>query len=159
MNASIWHVGYSLGRRGSDSRCCQPVDPARAWIDYTDDAHEAVRELETWLGGLSQWARDHELGRVDDLMEAAAYGRLEDTGDETTPIKPVRHDPEIYELRHTALAKKLRLYHGEPGELPDALVAVHRHIKSNDRHQQGCSDRGAPGSDVHLDGAARGTDP
>ncbi|KTR76176.1 hypothetical protein NS234_12155 [Microbacterium oxydans] len=80
--------------------------------------------------------RDHELGRMDNLLERAEQGKLEDSGDETTPIAPIRHDPEIYELRHQALSKKMRLYHGEPLELPMALVALHRHIKVNDEHQQ-----------------------
>lgn len=134
--ATIGRVGYSLGRRGSDSRCCQPVDPANEWLDYTDDAHEAAVELDGWFGSLTQWAREHELGRLDALLDAAAAGMLEDTGDERTPIAPVRVDPEIYELRHQALAKKLRFYHGEPTELPDALVALHRHIKTDRPHQQ-----------------------
>lgn len=129
-------MGYSLGRRGSDSRCCQPVDPANEWVDYTDDDHEAAAELDRWFGSLTHWAREHELGRLDALMDAAAFGRLEDTGDERTPIVPVRHDPEIFELRHQALSKKLRFYHGEPAELPDALISVHRHIKTNRDHQQ-----------------------
>jgi hypothetical protein len=127
---------YSVGRSGSDSRCCRLNDPALEWIDYVDDGHEEIGVLEQWLTTLPPFARDHELGRIDDLMEAAAQGELSDSGDEVTPIKPVRRDPEIYELRHKALTKKLRFYHGEPAELPEALVAVHRHIKTTDRHQQ-----------------------
>ncbi|MFA6298782.1 MAG: hypothetical protein WC642_06430 [Nocardioides sp.] len=53
-----------------------------------------------------------------------------------TKIKPIRLDPEIYELRRTALSKALRFYHGEPNELPLDLVAVHRHIKDDELGQQ-----------------------
>lgn len=129
-------MAYSIGRRGSDSRCCTPHDPYLDWIDYVDSDDEAVAELESWFAELPPFAREHELGRVDDLMEAAAGGQLMDSGDHLTPIKPVRIDPEVYELRHKVLAKKLRFYHGEPEEIPFALVAVHRHIKTNDADQE-----------------------
>lgn len=129
-------MGYSIGRSGWDSRCCKPADPPWQWVDFTDYEHEAIRELGDWLNTLSPPMREHELGRMDNLLDRAEQGRLEDSGDETTPIVPVRHDPEIYELRHKALSKKLRLYHGEPNERPDALIALHRHIKVNDDHQQ-----------------------
>ncbi|MDJ1113804.1 hypothetical protein [Microbacterium dauci] len=127
---------YSIGRSASDSRCCTPADPPLDWIEYTDGAHDEVQKIEQWFSNLTPWARSHELGRIDELMEAAAYGQLEATGDERTPILPIRADPEIYELRHQALTKKLRFYHGEPQELPDALVAVHRHIKTTNSHQE-----------------------
>lgn len=134
--STIWFVGYSIGRSGWDSRCCRPADPPWVWIDYTDYGHAEFAELEAWLNTLPPPMREHELGRIDNLLERAERGLLEDSGDEKTPIVPVRHDPEIYELRHQALSKKMRLYHGEPHELPNALVALHRHIKVDDRHQQ-----------------------
>ena len=77
-----------------------------------------------------------EEGEQLDLFEAASHGQLEDSGDETTPIKPIVTDPEIFELRRTALSKKLRFYHGEPNELPTQLVSVHRHIKDRNDTQQ-----------------------
>lgn len=107
-----------------------------AWHDYTDSGHPAVQSLEKWVNSLSPWARDHELGRLDDVLEAASKGQLEDSGDERTPIKPINKDPELYEIRHQALSKKLRLYHGEPHELPTTLVSVHRHIKENGSQQE-----------------------
>ncbi|WP_260300803.1 hypothetical protein [Rathayibacter sp. PhB152] len=106
------------------------------WLDHVDDAHPSMRDLEQWLSSLTPWSRAHELGRVDDLLEAAAAGDLYDTGDERTPIKPIRRDPEVFELRHTSLSKKLRFYHGEPPELPSSLVALHRHIKSTAADQE-----------------------
>ncbi|MCZ9881919.1 hypothetical protein [Arthrobacter sp. B2a2-09] len=74
-------------------------------------------------------SRSHELGEIDDLLEAAALGELEDTGDARTPIKPIRSDPEVYELRRKALSKQLRFYHAEPDDLPDGLLALHKHMK------------------------------
>lgn len=136
VTTTIRSVGYSIGRRGSDSRCCRPADPPWVWVDYTDYDHAAIAELEAWLNTLTPPMREHELGRMDNLLERAERGVLEDSGDERTPIAPIRLDPEIYELRHQALSKKMRLYHGEPNELPMVLVALHRHIKINDHHQQ-----------------------
>lgn len=133
--ATIFCMPNAARRRGSDSRCCNASDGPWIWIDYVGEA-VAVQELETWLDSLGPWAKAHELGRIDDLMEAAALGRLEDSGDAVTPIKPIRRDPEVFELRLTALSKKLRFYHGEPPESPAALIALHRHIKVNDEHQQ-----------------------
>jgi hypothetical protein len=95
-----------------------------------------MQELANWLGQLTVPMREHELGRLDNLLGRAERGELEDSGDDHTPIKPIREDPEIYELRHQALSKKIRLYHGEPTELPMSLVALHRHIKVDGRDQQ-----------------------
>lgn len=106
------------------------------WHDYTDPSDPSIAALEAWLNGLAPFARNAELGRIDDLMEAAARGELEDSGDERTPIKPVHKDPELYELRHRALKHQLRFYHGEPREFPTTLVAVHRHIKDSSRNQE-----------------------
>lgn len=61
---------------------------------------------------------------------------MQDSGDARTPIKPIWKDPEVFELRRTALKKRLRFYHGEPAEAPHALVALHRHIKLDDPPQQ-----------------------
>ena len=85
--------------------------------------------LDAWLLSLAPFSRSHELGEIDDLLEAAALGELEDTGDARTPIKPIRSDPGVYELRRKALSKQLRFYHAEPDELPDGLLALHKHMK------------------------------
>lgn len=92
--------------------------------------------FDAWLQSLAPFARNHEQGEIDDVFEAAAMGELEDTGDGPTPIKPIRYNPDVYELRHKALAKPLRFYHAEPAELPDGLLALHRHIKVSDLQQQ-----------------------
>lgn len=126
----------SARRKGSDSRCCDPSLAPLEWVDYVDTTHASVQELEEWLASLSPFARNHELGEIEDLMEAASNGELWDSGDETTRIKPIREDPEVFELRRTALSKKLRFYHGEPAHLPTALVALHRHIKVDTVGQQ-----------------------
>ena len=129
-------MAYGVGRLGSDSRCCRPADPPWDWIDFVDPDHEGVAEIERWLATLLPFVREHELGRVEELMEAAANGMLYASNDALTPIKPIREDPEIFEIRHTALSKKLRFYHGEPTSLPTSLIAVHRHIKTSVSQQQ-----------------------
>lgn len=107
------------------------------WYDFVDESHYAVAELEAWLACLPRFTRDNELGRIDELFEAAAAGRLVDTGHSATArIKPVRNDPELWELRHKALTKPLRFYHAEPARMPRALVLLHRHIKTDAGDQQ-----------------------
>jgi hypothetical protein len=111
------------------------VPYARAWQYYIDQSHESVLALEAWLGSLPLFSRSHELGEIDDLFEAAALGELEDTGDARTPIKPIRSDPDVYELRRKALSKHLRFYHAEPSEIPDGLLALHKHMKDSGLQQ------------------------
>jgi hypothetical protein len=123
-------------RAGSDSRCCNPNLAPLEWRGYVDESHPSVSAISSWMNTLTPWARAHEEGEIDDLMDAAANGELWDSGDETTKIKPIRKDPEIFELRYTALSKKLRFYHGEPLELPRSLVSLHRHIKTTASSQQ-----------------------
>lgn len=122
-------------RKGSDSRCCTPVPFPRAWQEYTDLNHPSVVALDDWLQSLPPFSRNQQLGEIDDLLEAAALGQLEDTADERTKIKPIRADPEIYELRRKALSKPLRFYHAEPAELPDGLLALHKHMKGSGSQQ------------------------
>lgn len=117
-------------RKGSDSRCCIPVALPRTWQWYLDELNDSVIALDSWMQSLQPFSRYHELGEIDDLFEAAALGELEDTGDARTPIKPIRTDPDVYELRRKALSKQLRFYHAEPAELPDSLLALHKHLKS-----------------------------
>jgi hypothetical protein len=129
-------MGSRNRRTGRDSRCCDASAAPFSWRDFVDPDDGAVENMDSWIQKLSPFARAHELGEIDDLFDAASQGELWDTGDATTPIKPIREDPEIFELRRTALSKRLRFYHGEPQERQDLLVAVHRHIKSNDDDQQ-----------------------
>lgn len=112
------------------------METQHTWVERIDISRAAVQEFDQWLKGLVPFAREHELGEQDDLFEAASYGDLEDTGDEKTPIKPVSKDPDMYELRRTALSKKLRWYHGEPPSLPTTLLKVHRHIKHDSATQE-----------------------
>lgn len=124
-------------RTASDSRCCQPADVPYEWRDFVDESHYAVAEFETWFAELARFARENELGRIDELFEAAAAGDLIDVADDaTTRIKPVRYDPELWELRHKALSMRLRFYHAEPPSVPHALIKLHRHIKSDITDQQ-----------------------
>lgn len=123
-------------RKGSDSRCCHPEGAPYEWQHEEQQSHPSVVALDDWLASLPPFSRSHEEGEIDDLFEAAASGLLWDSGDSTTPIKPVFEDPEVYELRRTALTKKLRFYHAEPWRAPAKLVALHRHIKVDGSTQQ-----------------------
>lgn len=123
-------------RRGSDSRCCNPDLAPLHWHDYTDADHPSCKEFDEWLANLMPVVRAHELGEIDELLEAASRGELQESADSRTPIKPIWREPEIFELRRKALSKQLRFYHGEPAEWPGALVKVHRHIKSDAKTQK-----------------------
>lgn len=123
-------------RSGSDSRCCSEREIPLTWKSHVDESHPSVVAFDHWLASLAPFARQIELGEIEELMEAAAYGQLWDSADATTPIKPIHEHPEIFELRRRGLSKALRFYHAEPSELPFALVAIHRHIKIGRREQQ-----------------------
>lgn len=127
----------SKHRSGSDSRCSSRRETPLKWISYVDESHPAVLELEHWLASLAPFARQVELGEIEELMDAAAHGELWDSADETTPIKPIREHPEIFEIRRRALSKALRFYHAEPASRPFSLISLHRHIKTGGGEQQG----------------------
>lgn len=116
-------------RSGSDSRCSRPENAPYTWTYTYDSEHERVKELDDWLENLAPFDRDHYLGQLDGLFEDAAAGKVVDVGDSKTPIKPVRMDPDLFELRHQVLKRKLRFYHGEPEKHPQHLVRLHKHIK------------------------------
>lgn len=123
-------------RQGADSRCCRPDDVPYVWRDYVATDHPKVIELQEWMLSLAPFARAIEEGEQLELFDAAAAGQLEDSADAVTPIKAIVTNPDVFELRRTALNKKLRFYHGEPSELPTQLVALHRHIKDRNETQQ-----------------------
>lgn len=106
------------------------------WQDYVEATHPSVVAMDTWLSTLVIFERLHQEGETEDLFEAAAAGDLWDSGDETTPIKPIYSNPDVYELRRKALKKALRFYHAEPLVLTTSLVALHRHIKTGAESQQ-----------------------
>lgn len=123
-------------RSGSDSRCCVEREAPLTWKYYVDESHPSVVAYERWLASLAPFVREHELGEIEELMEAAACGALWESADAKTPIKAINEHPEIFELRRRGLSKALRFYHAEPERLPSALVAIHRHIKTGPREQQ-----------------------
>ncbi|MFB4349791.1 hypothetical protein [Microbacterium sp. CR_7] len=138
-------------RTGSDSRCCIESGAPYTWIHAEDPTHVQMVEFEEWLAGLNDFSRAHEEGEIDELFEAASEGKLEDTGDNHTKIKPVTHKPEIFELRLKSGLKRphtyLRFYHSEPVVRPKNLIALHRHIKSSDDAQ---TDGLAQAISIHL---------
>ena len=106
------------------------------WRDHVDASHPSVIAMDAWLKSLHPFERRIQEAEIEELLEAAAAGRLWDSGDAKTKIKPIRDKPEVYELRRKALTKMLRFYHAEPTELPRSLVALHRHIKIDAPSQQ-----------------------
>lgn len=139
------HIHLELGlrsesmfhRTGSDSRCCKPEGALYSWHWFYQPEHPAIKALEKWFKSLSIFAANHEQGRIERLFDLAAQGRLYDSEDHLSLIKPIHGDPEIFELRHTALNKALRFYHGEPFAYPKYLIALHKHIKIDASLQQG----------------------
>ena len=126
-------------RTGNDSRCCIESGAPYEWVRVEDQSHPQYAEYEAWLASMTPMSRAIEEGETDELFEAAAAGLLEDSGDNFSPIKPVTHKPEIYELRRrsevSSLRTYIRFYHSEPDALPKCLVALHRHIKSDEDGQ------------------------
>lgn len=118
------------------SRCSNEEAAPYQWVDYVDQGHPSVIELEEWFQSLSPFARSHEQGTIDNLMEQAQKGKLWESNDAKTPIKPITSDPELFELRHTALNQPIRFYHAEPERYPNLLLALHRHIKKELPPQQ-----------------------
>lgn len=123
-------------RSGGDSRCCKPASNPYIWHWDHDETHPGVMELQNWMNRLPFFERENQAGILDDLFEGASRGEIVETGDETTPIKPIRRNPDLYELRRTALSKALRFYHAEPSCRPDDLIGLHRHIKHGGKSQQ-----------------------
>lgn len=129
----------SHSRSGSNSRCCIESGAPYEWVHVEQRAHAQYVAYEAWLSQMTPLSREIEEGEIEELFEAAAAGQLEDSGDNFSPIKPVTHKPEIYELRRRSGATSpytyLRFYHSEPDVRPKDLIALHRHIKANDDDQ------------------------
>lgn len=101
---------------------------------FLDSDHESLVELQDWLDTLSEVDRELVEEEIEDLLEAASRGRIPKPVYEN--LVRVGIDPMFLELRwlFRGLGKRskdvpVRQYHAEPTELPDALVALHRHIK------------------------------
>lgn len=109
------------------------------WRDFIDDEHPDALALEQWLMTLLPPFRRRAVGELDALLELAAEGKIPfDPASELDPnaqLKPVRRDPDLYELRLTLLTKKIRHYHAEPHRDPRLLVALHLHIKNGKSSQ------------------------
>lgn len=126
-------------RTGSDSRCCTESGAPYNWIHIEETGHPQYIAIEAWLDAMTDTVRAIEEEEIEELFEAASAGKLEDSGDNFSPIKPVTHIPEIFELRRRSTATKprvyLRFYHCEPPALPSSLIGLHRHIKTSDDDQ------------------------
>lgn len=112
------------------SRTTVPTETPYEWRTYVDDTHPSSITFAAWLSSLSPFNLRHFVGQLDGLKEAAANGLIpHGQPDDTTRIKPIWDQPELWELRWTMLTTKVRQYHAEPISEPNLLAALHIHVK------------------------------
>lgn len=124
------------GRSGNTSRCSAAVKgqlpegaPIFTWRDHIDGNRACVQEYDDFVAKLPPVPRAAAKANLKVLMNRAAQGRLWQADDDSTEIKPVRKDPELYELRWKILTIHARMYHAEPEVAPAELWALNRHLK------------------------------
>lgn len=122
--------------RGTDSHLWTELIAELTWVDHVDPEHPKVVELDEYLAGLGRIARSQVIAALNGLFTRAAQGELWEARDRSMEIEPIMEDPDLYELRYTALKVRLRFYHGEPEAQPFELWRLHRHIKTTTREQQ-----------------------
>ena len=109
----------------------EPLD----WMDFRDDENEQTKLALTAILALPEAQQELVIGEILALRERAEMGLIP-FGDEDDPdLKPIRSDPDVYELRWRFGSLLLRQYHAEPPELSNALVDLHFHrkdVSSND---------------------------
>ncbi len=110
------------------SRCTVPQTTDLFWREYVDEHHDSTIELTDWIESLQPFAQSSVLGQIDALLDLAASGQIH-AGDESK-LRPIRRDPDLYELKWKLLSKAVRQHHAEPPHYPDDLVKLHVHIKS-----------------------------
>lgn len=123
-------------RTGRDSRCCKTAGAPYRWVDNEDYSHPSVASFWSWWSSLTPFVQTHQEGVLEDLFDRATRGELWESNDGATPIKPIRTDPEVFELRKTLLSTAIRFYHAEPEVDASLLVRHHRHIKNDSSVQQ-----------------------
>lgn len=101
-------------------------------MDYRDPSHQSSVDLAEWLESLPVVVREYVEESVEALLERAAAGEIAEHDDRT--LEPVMSFPLMYELKWHLRVKgkpaEIRQYHGEPPELPEDLVVLHRHRKN-----------------------------
>lgn len=116
---------------GRTSKCEQAQDPPLSWHLYCDEfAVEVVlREIQALIpAGLTESEVKHRLAQIDAVMDAAREGTLVRAEDQPA-LKAVRRNPSLWELRWTIAGREWRMYHAEPDELVQHLVALRFHEK------------------------------
>ena len=115
------------------SRCSVRQTPDLEWRSYRDEKNHSVAAVGAWLSSLNEYQRESAIGDILALRDQAAAGQLvEGDEDDFVNIKPVRRDPDLFELRWSLFGKHLRQYHAEPKRFPRLLVDLHLHIKHID---------------------------
>ena len=106
------------------------------WLEFIDETDQAVVEFATWLMTLIPAARKDLVGRIDELKNLAARGEIVLPEDESErgELDAIRRNPDLYELRWTLYTKVVRQYHAEPARLPENLVSLLIHIKTDTAH-------------------------
>ena len=115
------------------SRCTVPREDPLEWVDRSDPADQAEVELVAWIMSLSPFARTPVLGAIAALRELAAAGEIAPLPGQYShenDLKPIRDQPEVFELRWKQLNKMIRQYHAEPAAQTDYLFKLHAHIKT-----------------------------
>lgn len=101
------------------------------WVDFCDAGHASVIELAEFLEHLPYVVRQTIEESMAELQQRAAKGAIHE--DEERAFEPVSSFPLIYELKWKFTVKgdrvHIRQYHGEPTEVPELLIALHRHLK------------------------------
>ena len=101
------------------------------WQPFRDEGHPSVQAVGAWLGSMSQLDREAAVGDILALRALAANGAIVEGEDEGyASLKPIRRDPDLFELRWYMFGKHVRQYHAEPPEMPIKLIDLHLHLKT-----------------------------
>jgi hypothetical protein len=104
------------------------------WVPFQDAENEQGKAALAAILALPEGQQQLVIGEIVALKERAALGLIP-FGDEDDPdLKPIRANPDIYELRWRFGDLLLRQYHAEPPERPDDLIELHFHRKDVSSH-------------------------
>lgn len=97
------------------------------WVDFQDPTNTATKQALSKILELPLVDQQLLIGQIVALNARAANGNVP-FGDDRI-LRPIRVDPDIYELKWSHGGLLFRQYHGEPKSLPDTLIQLHFHEK------------------------------
>ena len=100
--------------------------------------------------GLTDAARIDRLAAIRQRLSAAAAGTLFEEDESGPPLKPVRRDPSLWEIRWDLAGQPWRLYHAKPALAPGYLVA----LRFPEKDLAGGDTRVRAAQNEHIDCAA-----